>query len=329
MAEYVARDAGLNPDHIANKLHGIVTRRLVKRTVMTIVYGVTSMGARAQVTEVLRTLNILNEKEISDAAIYLTNRIFKSVELKFPASRHIQRWLAQVAREVSLSVPPHIASQSGSASAEELSLLTTPKSIKLKQLEKYTQQGATGLTMFPQTAVMWTTPIGLRTIQPYFHIATTRLKTLLQEISLNAPSFVDAVRAHKQAASFAPNFIHSLDAAHMYNTAITCCSKNITFASVHDSFWSHAGSVDEMNIVLREQFIKIHGGNSSVLNNLRTELSQRYKGNVVPLNLKFKAKEFDIRLKSGIKWRNIDIPEVPARGNFSLKNILKSKFFFC
>ena len=32
----------------------------------------------------------------------------------------------------------------------------------------------------------------------------------------------------------------------------------IAFASVHDSYWTHASSVDEMSTILRDAFIELH-----------------------------------------------------------------------
>ena len=32
----------------------------------------------------------------------------------------------------------------------------------------------------------------------------------------------------------------------------------ITFAGVHDSFWTHAGSVERMNELLRDKFVELH-----------------------------------------------------------------------
>ena len=29
--------------------------------------------------------------------------------------------------------------------------------------------------------------------------------------------------------------------------------RNITFAAVHDSYWTHAGTIDRMNEILRDQ----------------------------------------------------------------------------
>ncbi|KAA0190860.1 DNA-directed RNA polymerase [Fasciolopsis buskii] len=62
----------------------------------------------------------------------------------------------------------------------------------------------------------------------------------------------------KQKNAFPPNFIHSLDSCHMMLTALHCLKAGITFASVHDCFWTHAATVDVMNQICREEFIALH-----------------------------------------------------------------------
>ena len=55
----------------------------------------------------------------------------------------------------------------------------------------------------------------------------------------------DPVNRRKQLQGFPPNFIHSLDASHMLLSALAVPRKVVlTFAAVHDSFWTHAGDVD-------------------------------------------------------------------------------------
>lgn len=41
----------------------------------------------------------------------------------------------------------------------------------------------------------------------------------------------------------------------MMFTALACRDENITFAAVHDSYWTHACDVDRMGEILREQFV--------------------------------------------------------------------------
>lgn len=53
-------------------------------------------------------------------------------------------------------------------------------------------------------------------------------------------------------------------------TALACKDK-IAFASVHDSYWTHACSVDEMSVTLRDTFIELHS--QDILGKLREEVS--------------------------------------------------------
>ncbi len=57
----------------------------------------------------------------------------------------------------------------------------------------------------------------------------------------------------KQKNGFPPNFVHSLDSSHMMLTSVHMWRRGLTFASVHDCFWTHACSVEEMNRICREQ----------------------------------------------------------------------------
>lgn len=69
-------------------------------------------------------------------------------------------------------------------------------------------------------------------------------------------------------------------------TATSCGESGLQFASVHDSFWTHAANVDTMNSILREQFVRLHTQN--LVQILRDEFIERYKGSYqilhIPLN---------------------------------------------
>lgn len=32
----------------------------------------------------------------------------------------------------------------------------------------------------------------------------------------------------------------------------------MSFAGVHDSFWTHAGDIEQMNSILRDAFVELH-----------------------------------------------------------------------
>ena len=48
-------------------------------------------------------------------------------------------------------------------------------------------------------------------------------------------------------------------------------TQGLTFASVHDSYWTHASSIDHMSALIRDTFIALHSSN--VLANLHKEVS--------------------------------------------------------
>ncbi|CAN7053193.1 unnamed protein product [Brassica rapa subsp. trilocularis] len=112
--------------------------------------------------------------------------------------------------------------------------------------------------------VCWTTPLGLPVVQPYRQPGRHLVKTTLQVLTIKRDT--EKVKARKQMTAFAPNFVHSLDASHMMMTAVACNRAGLSFAGVHDSFWTHASDVDLMNKILREKFVELY--DKPVLENL-------------------------------------------------------------
>jgi DNA-directed RNA polymerase len=78
--------------------------------------------------------------------------------------------------------------------------------------------------------------------------------------------------------AFPPNFVHSLDATHMLLSALKCDEIGLTFAAVHDSFWTHAADVPVMNRVLRDAFVRMHS--EDIIGRLAEEFQARYKGSI-------------------------------------------------
>lgn len=81
-------------------------------------------------------------------------------------------------------------------------------------------------------------------MQPYKYISsTTVIQTILQ--SLNTADNLDdqPVNKSKNTTAFPPNFVHSIDSTHMMLTAIECQKQGITFAAVHDSYWTHPSDI--------------------------------------------------------------------------------------
>ncbi|CAI8584735.1 unnamed protein product [Vicia faba] len=147
-------------------------------------------------------------------------------------------------------------------------------------------------------AVRWVTPLGLPVVQPYREIGRHLIKTSLQVLTLQRET--DKVMVKRQRTAFPPNFVHSLDGSHMMMTAVACKQAGMNFAGVHDSYWTHACDVDEMNRILREKFVELY--DAPILENLLENFEKTFPA------LKF--------------------PPLPERGDFDLQEVLKSPYFF-
>lgn len=148
--------------------------------------------------------------------------------------------------------------------------------------------------------VTWVTPLGLPVMQPYRRAGRSAVVTLVQTVILEDQNDRLPVNVARQKSAFAPNFVHSLDSTHMMLTARAVHAEGITFASVHDSFWTHAGDVDRMNVLLRESFVALHS--EPLLQQLCDHFRRTYP--------------------------EVDLPPLPKRGSLHLPDVLKSPYFF-
>lgn len=276
----VARDAEAGSPY-GKFLDGKISRKVVKRTVMTNVYGVTFSGARSQVLGELDNIfpNFEPTSEIlslSPVAGYVAKLIFKALSQIFNGAREIQYWLGECAGRISTSITAEQIKKirqytEGDAQLYDLKYkqkrLSAPAKAKLKQ----------GLVEF-KSSVIWTTPLKMPVVQPYRKAKVSQIKTSLQGISVNEPRASDAVSKRKQLQAFPPNFIHSLDATHMILSALKCDEMGLTFAAVHDSFWSHAADIPTLNLVLRDAFVRMHS--EDIIGRLAVEFKARYAGSM-------------------------------------------------
>lgn len=247
---------------VAKLLDGFITRKVVKQTVMTNVYGVTFVGASAQVrrqlTEALPNTVAL-DMPYSKLSRYVAKKIFKALSAMFGGAHEIQFWLAECAKRISEAVTP--------AQIEQLIARSSSDGVATEPVKRKRP--------FFRTPVIWTTPLKMPVVQPYRKFEAKSVATTMQQITIFEPSPTDPVSKRKQLQAFPPNFVHSLDATHMLLSALKCNEAGLTFASVHDSFWTHAGSIDSMNCILRDSFIRIHS--EDVIGRLAAEFRARYK----------------------------------------------------
>jgi DNA-directed RNA polymerase len=246
---------------IASRSEGVLARKTVKQTVMTICYGVTQIGASDQVAKQLNELSVSKQLSASQMAVlssYLARLTLSSIDTVFCKAMEIKRWFDKVSMELNKHKIP----------------------------------------------INWISPSGVVCRQPYRKQSVTSIRTPLQKITLSNEANYDQapVSAPKQRMGFPPNFIHSLDASHMMLTALECEKSGITFASVHDSYWTHAADVDTMNTHIRQEFYKMY--DQPILEKLR----------------------YALVFSMGVDGDKI--PPLPQQGDLDLKCVLNSPYFF-
>ncbi|KAJ7145775.1 hypothetical protein C8R44DRAFT_826911 [Mycena epipterygia] len=276
MVEKMLEEDAEKGDRFAIMLKGKVSRKVVKQTVMTTVYGVTFIGARDQIEKQLKDRKDLPEEECWLAASYLAKKVLSAIGDLFTGAKHIQTWLNLCARLISKSIPKERVHEA----FNEHSLAKKKKQRKNAAKPKTSLPNLL-LKKEQMTSVVWTTPLGLPICQPYRKTTRKQVFTAMQTVYISDPGSPAEVNSMKQASAFPPNFIHSLDATHMMLTAIECRVQGLTFASVHDSYWTHACSIDKMSEIIRDTFIALHS--SDVLQKLHEEFLERYDGFQVPL----------------------------------------------
>ncbi|CAG8445151.1 9865_t:CDS:2, partial [Scutellospora calospora] len=310
--ELIKIDADMG-DEKALLLYDHITRKVVKQTVMTTVYGVTFVGARLQIEAQLEENECIPQDRLHELSHYVAKLVFTGLEEIFKGAKSIQEWLNESARRIAKSVPPERVLKSAEEIKDENDNLSEIKvsDHQKKYLKKSIVKIPPNRSSSDQmTAVVWTTPLDLPIVQPYRRPNKRQIKTHLQSINIVDSETPSPVNSIKQRAAFPPNFIHSLDATHMLMTALACKEKGLTFASVHDSYWSHACDVETMNNIIREQFFQLH--NQPIMENLRNEFIERYKGYKVPVKV---LRKDLVKLKLGKSDNSKTIPPIVIMDN--------------
>jgi DNA-directed RNA polymerase len=256
---------------LARVLNGHVDRKMVKQTVMTSVYGVTRRGARDQV----------QRRIVDKIDAGLMTEIVEPVGDKHNPSENLQFKAADYVAALTLD-------SIGTVFNEAQSIMDWLAAMAAE----IGNQGE---------AVQWMTPIGFPVIQPYRKYTSKQMQTCMQHVVLAHDSASFPVDKKRQKTAFPPNFVHSLDATHMLMTAKTCDEQQVDFAAVHDSYWTQAGTVDQMNEILRNEFVNLYT-QSNVLEDFAESAALLYPG--------------------------VDMPPLPARGKLDLNVVKTSPFFF-
>jgi DNA-directed RNA polymerase len=149
---------------------------------------------------------------------------------------------------------------------------------------------------------VWTTPSGFEVHHVYNQVLErVSYAELFNRQQLVFSTVTEDIDGKAQYLAISPNFIHSLDAAHMFMTISRMLDEGMfAFSFVHDSYGTYAPDIDRMHTLLREEFIKIHKENQ--LEKLKKETEERY---------------------------GIYLPDCPKQENeFQVEKVLDSEYFF-
>ena len=239
-----------------------VTRKVTKRPVMTLSYGSKEYGFREQILE----------DTIKPALIQEPQGIFKGYEWQAAGCLAKLIWIA-VGQTV----------------------------VKAVEGMKWLQDCAK--LVAKEKVVAWTTPMGLPIQQTYVQYAVeqVQLRCAGKRIRLYQYKNTGNIDQKAQAQGIAPNFIHSMDAAHLQLTIKNSVNKGIYhFSMIHDSYAAPLAQAEILYTTIRESFIELYTQHD-VFADFKRDLQT---------------------------FSKVPLPEPPAKGNLDLSKVMESQYIF-
>ena len=199
-----------------------INRKIVKRNIMTYVYGLKPYGARQQIFDEYK------------------QQIEKNPEKKVLLDDGFNdcRWLAEI-------VWRHIETEVKLAS----------------ELMKWFQNSSK-LFSKNNLVVRWTTPMGFPVIQDYRYLVPYRVKTAISGslVYTTLRKQIDKKDSRKASSAIAPNIVHSLDASIAQCVALYCRNDDEPIPNllmIHDSFASTPNRIDQLQKIIRKATVNL------------------------------------------------------------------------
>lgn len=214
-----------------------ITRKVTKRSVMTLAYGSKEFGFKEQVLEdILRPARQSNKEfpfsnDGYAAAQYIAKAIWVSVNRVLVKAGEAMHWL----------------------------------------------QSAASIAAADGLPVRWTTPVNFPVMQAYPDVSKHRVLTSIngKVVYLTMYRDKDKLDRRKQSQGIAPNYVHACDGAHLMLTVVRAKQEGIhSFGMIHDSFGTCAGDTETLFRVVRESFVEMYE-EIDVLGQFREEIIDR------------------------------------------------------
>jgi|GEM_PF-1850818 hypothetical protein len=152
-------------------------------------------------------------------------------------------------------------------------------------------------------SAQWETPSGFEVVAEKWSTKKKRavVSFCKKRIDIIYREITDVPSVHEITSGISPNYVHSMDAAHMSLVINQLHEEGITsFGAIHDSFSVHADDVDQLLEITKSVFISIY--NCDVFKDMKSQF--------IGMDDKFDVLE-------------------PKSGSLDLEQIKDSKYFFC
>jgi len=150
--------------------------------------------------------------------------------------------------------------------------------------------------------IVYTVPSGFKVVHSYPKPVKRRSFAALfnsKELIFSTHSSED-IDAKAVSQAISPNWIHSLDASHMFCTVNRAIDEGIRqYSLIHDSYGCPAPDVPKLRQLIREEFYAMHKENQL----------ERFRKDVE-------------------KHLGLSLPALPERGNFDIERVLESDYLF-
>ena len=198
-----------------------ITRKVCKRSVMTLAYGSKQYGFRENLLTDIIHPYVLDHPDNNpfinpnQAAVYMAKLIWDAVATTVVKAVEGMEWLQKVA----------------------------------------------GLITESGEVVSWTTPNGFLVQQNYMKMSSEVIKLRFSgsQIRFYNQEETDEIDTRRQRNGIAPNFIHSMDASHLQRVVCAESAKgNKNFMMIHDSFGTDAAHAGSLYETIREEFVGLY-----------------------------------------------------------------------
>jgi DNA-directed RNA polymerase len=164
-------------------------------------------------------------------------------------------------------------------------------------------QQCSGIVASKGIYARWRSPADFPVYQHYSVRDQVKVETdLFGRITVSIQGSPTGVLKHRARNSVAPNYVHSMDAAHMVFTINEAVTRGITnFAMVHDDFGTLAADTPEFFDLIRVTFVRMYHSRSW-LHSWKAELESL--------------------------GEDLELPDPPEPGDLQILDVLDSQYFF-